>query len=483
MRLAWLALVAALGCSKKPGATPPAQGSGSAVGSAAAAAPAPAAPAAAAGVLAFDPPDDSGEPDPRAIAFGGKIPRLPAVSADGTLYAEYDMSPMAMEVDLIVHRVGGKEILTHETILSDDEAQATASSDGWSPALKKTLADRGAKAMATLQGFHSLEQVDTSSKDPNSGGGDVPTKIGELTLDPDLGELRDAQGRVLHSEVLPAYSTSDCKSGYRPMFRWAYRDSTNGMLYVDESYHYMDDCMAPPAYIFAWSTDPAKGDLGAMLRGLIAHQFDAKPAFAVTTNGKPVDELLKTCKPAGESDATVTLSRDGNSAWGDETAGDIDRASSVLVKTPKGWQLAAAAWTEPVGNDDANRDAKAGKLHPAKLDGDPGDQGLRDAFAKLTTDGVDAAAAARTDLVAIGSGFGERTVGGAGFARAWNAGWKGKVTVVSSVAHATPSGTTGWVTASVELAKHGYQMPFTVFAVFDKTADGHWSLVHIHFAV
>ena len=92
-------------------------------------------------------------------------------------------------------------------------------------------------------------------------------------------------------------------------------------------------------------------------------------------------------------------------------------------------------------------------------------------------------AAARTDLVAIGSGFGERTVGGAGFARAWNAAWKGKVTVVSSVAHATPSGTTGWVTASVELAKRGYQIPFTVFAVFDKTVDGHWSLVHIHFAV
>jgi hypothetical protein len=29
----------------------------------------------------------------------------------------------------------------------------------------------------------------------------------------------------------------------------------------------------------------------------------------------------------------------------------------------------------------------------------------------------------------------------------------------------------------------GYKIPFTVFAVFDKAADGAWSLVHIHFAV
>lgn len=479
MRLAWLALVTIAGCSKKPATVAQAPaGSGSAATAApatpAAATPAPAAPAAPAGALAFDPPEDGGsDTDPRAIAFGGKIPRLPAVNADGTVFADYDMFPMSMAVDLVLYKVGGKEI-ARDSLLSDDEAQsAIGSDDQLTPAIKKTLADRGAKLLAKLQGFHSLAQVELAK----------PTKIGELTLDPDLGELRDAQGRVLHSEVLPEYSTRDCKSGYRPVFRFLYRDATNGMLYVDESYHYMDDCAPPPAYIFAWSTDPAKADLGATLRGLITHQFDAKPAFAVTTNGKPVAELLESCKPTGESDATVTMSRDGSSAWGDETAGDIDHASSVLVKTPKGWQIAAAMWTEPVDNDDANRDAKAGKLHPAKLDGDPGDQSLRDAFAKLTTDGVDAAAAARTDLVAIGSGFGERTVGGAGFARAWNAAWKGKVTVVSSVAHATPSGTTGWVTASVELAKHGYQIPFTVFAVFDKTADGHWSLVHIHFAV
>ena len=58
-----------------------------------------------------------------------------------------------------------------------------------------------------------------------------------------------------------------------------------------------------------------------------------------------------------------------------------------------------------------------------------------------------------------------------------------KTTIVSSVARLAPSGTTGWVAATVELQKTGYKMPFTVFAVFDKDERGAWTLVHIHFAV
>jgi hypothetical protein len=158
------------------------------------------------------------------------------------------------------------------------------------------------------------------------------------------------------------------------------------------------------------------------------------------------------------------------------------RASDVLVKTAQGWRIAALDWTEPRANAAVNRDAKAGKLSARSLGEDRGDASLCDAFARLTTGGVDAAAAARTDLVAIGSGPGERTVGGAGFARAWNAAWKGKVTIASIFGRALPSGTTGWVGASIELAKPGYKVPFTVFAVFDRAPDGAWSLVHIHFA-
>ena len=47
----------------------------------------------------------------------------------------------------------------------------------------------------------------------------------------------------------------------------------------------------------------------------------------------------------------------------------------------------------------------------------------------------------------------------------------------------TPSGTTGWVAATVELQKTGYKIPFTVFAVFDKDAAGNWTLATIHFSV
>jgi hypothetical protein len=146
---------------------------------------------------------------------------------------------------------------------------------------------------------------------------------------------------------------------------------------------------------------------------------------------------------ATPSDVQVTMARDDKSAWASELASigllepntsgrDVPwRASDVLVKTAQGWPIAALAWTGPRDNAAVSRDAKAGKLSARLLGEERGDASLCDAFARLTTAGVDPAAAARADLVAIGSGPGERTVGGAGFARAWNAAWKGKVTVVS----------------------------------------------------
>jgi hypothetical protein len=68
-------------------------------------------------------------------------------------------------------------------------------------------------------------------------------------------------------------------------------------------------------------------------------------------------------------------------------------------------------------------------------------------------------------------------------AKGWNAAWKGKVAILSSIARLAPSGTTGWVAARVELAKTGYKIQFMLFCVFDKTAAGAWQLVHAHFAV
>ncbi len=196
---------------------------------------------------------------------------------------------------------------------------------------------------------------------------------------------------------------------------------------------------------------------------------------------------------ATASGLAYTLSRDGNSAWASvvltpgfmcdlPTHEAVWRASDVLVRTPQGWRIAAMAWTEPVPDAELQREAQSGARKAAPLAGDPGDAGLRDAFAKLASDGVDAGAATRADLVVIGSAPGERTVGGAVFARGWNAAWKGKLAIVSSIARVLPSGTTGWVAATAELAAQGGKLPVTVFAVFDKTGDGRWSLVHVHFA-
>jgi hypothetical protein len=195
------------------------------------------------------------------------------------------------------------------------------------------------------------------------------------------------------------------------------------------------------------------------------------------------------------SDRKVTMAGDGKSAWVTLNVRaedwinkpDIEiiswRVSELVVKTPDGWAIQAADWTQGVSDAFANTKAKESKK-TASLDlgSKPGDASLRAAFGKLTTDGLDATAAARKDLVAIGSAPNERTTGGAIHAKAWAA-WKGKAKVVSSVAGVAPSGTTGWVAANVEVDKGSYKIPFLVFCVFDKTAKGEWSVVHSHFAV
>jgi ketosteroid isomerase-like protein len=289
------------------------------------------------------------------------------------------------------------------------------------------------------------------------------------------------------------------------------------MLYVQIGYRFREDCDPPKLHVYAWSLDPGKAAPEAAIHALVTRQFDlvgvnatdaadlVLPAAPILSNGMTVGSpdgvhaigvapRAMDYSGATPSDVQVTVARDGKSAWASELASigllepntpgrDVAwRASDVLVKTAQGWRIAALAWTEPRANAAVNHDAKAGKLSARSLGEERGDASLCDAFARLTTGGVDTAAAARTDLVAIGSGPGERTVGGAGFARAWNAAWKGKVTVVSVFGRALPSGTTGWVGASIELAKPRYKIPFTVFAVFDRAVDGAWSLVHIHFA-
>ena len=427
---------------------------------------------------------------------------------------------------VVIRAISSGAALETLPILEDTEATAAApTGSNWAtPALLETMRKRAATALARLRGFRSLEKVELAV---DASGDPKPSPVGALELsagtkgDGLVVALRDASGAVVHSEPIGPYRQGTRDVGmdkpvpctYEPTLRAAYRDPVQRALFVEIGFRYAEGCDTSTPRFVRWPLDAASPDRDE-LRKIVTQQFDLVGVNATARDDELTGDavsigtagLVDDLKLFGvadhamdysghtDHDVEVTLSCDGKSAWASETTKiallERDspgrdapwRASDVLVKTPNGWRIAALAWTEPVANADVERDAKAGKLAAVKLDGDPGDASLRAAFDKLTTDGVDQAAATRADLVVLGSGPGERTVGGAAFARAWNAGWKGKVTIASSIARAMPSGTTGWVVARITLAKPGYKIPFTAFCVFDKTADGSWSLVHVHFA-
>ena len=207
----------------------------------------------------------------------------------------------------------------------------------------------------------------------------------------------------------------------------------------------------------------------------------------------------RSLKSHSDSNMQVVVARDGNSAWisfgstvhfkHGKYAGldefDTDyRVTEIAVKTPNGWRIAGGMWSIPVDNARVNKQAKAGKQYAGNpIEDDGGDPSLRAAFTKLTTGPLDATAAARKDLVAFGSGPGERTVGGAVLAKAWAGAWANHLAITGPfVATVAPSGTTGWVIADVVLDKKTHKVRFRVLFVFDKDAGGAWSLVHAHFA-
>lgn len=261
--------------------------------------------------------------------------------------------------------------------------------------------------------------------------------------------------------------------------------------------------------------DPSDADDPAprLIRPIVDQQFDLlydaddapksflpdAPLIHTSGVGTPADRTFRVAEHAeqymghADRDTAIALSRDGQTAWASLTTrltvlpqnqpgrDDPWRASDVLVQTPAGWRIAAALWSEPRANAVTNRDAKAGTLPALPALEGPSDPELAAALDALVTTGATSVA---PDLVAIGSGPGERTVGGAAFAAAWNAGWKGRVEVASRLARRAPSGTTGWVVANVWLAKPGYRIPFQLLCIFDRAADGKtWTLVHVHFAV
>lgn len=473
--------------------------------------------------------------DTLKAAFGeNKIPRLPAISADGATlaifqYPDFGGEPMMpMPIDVAFVKFPGGEAVKSLTLLSEDESAkwADQEAEAWlTPAVAKTLQTRGAEVMKALAGYHSLAPFAVEGERDEI----MPTKIGDLTLTASGGKrgdemlelvLRDESGKLIHREHVDSYSEGDrgeafehSACNYEPMLDMVYRDPARPKaLYFFIGFYWQEMCSMPTPHYIAWNTDPSTTTPQERVEDLVSRQFDVltdddnkvKPeimtsdALCVDGNLVAVPHEMPGIGPGqygGEhidQYLTITMSRDGKSAWASFfttlAMGDVDhgrmpldkRVSDFIVQTPQGWRIAARAWTDAVENARANKEAKAGKRKAQPLTPDAGDASLNAAFAKLTTDGATNVA---KDIVAIGSGPDERTVGAPAFVKPWNAAWKGKTTIVSSVARLAPSGTTGWVAATVELQKKGYKIPFTVFAVFDKDASGAWTLVHIHFTV
>ena len=135
----------------------------------------------------------------------------------------------------------------------------------------------------------------------------------------------------------------------------------------------------------------------------------------------------------------VTIAHDGKSAWvsfdiwmkvdnsadGERMIFERDfRVTEIAVATKDGWRFVGGTWTSAQDNAQINKEARAGKPRKlAELPKKSESKTLLDAFTAML-----AASSPTTakDLVAIGSASGERTVGGAAFARAWDAAWRAR---------------------------------------------------------
>ncbi|HEY1549562.1 MAG TPA: hypothetical protein VGG28_17160 [Kofleriaceae bacterium] len=399
-----------------------------------------------AALLAFDELGSDGDPVDRT-AYGDRAPRLPAVGSNGAViaYVEFD------EI--------GPEATTRHIEIAD---LATGAEIASLPLASRANGDAVVERLRA-DGFASLESVALAPDGHNE-----TAKLGPFTLKATYDDggnatlvLVDAAGALAQQASFPAVE----QGGYRIRtgLESVYVDRRHIYLYMGS--HGNEEATLPPNWWIVW-------DLPAL-----ATPDGAAIAKAIASDARTTDALVIGTPHAGPS-PSVSLSRDGASAIATSA-----RTSELLASTPAGWKIAAAFASDARPNADVDRDAKAGKAPPPlALPPAGGDASLLAAFAALAADGVDATAAKRADLVAIGSGPGERTVGGAVLARGWNAAWKGKLTIASSTAGLAPSGTTGWVVARVTQAKSGYAVPFTLFCIFDKTATGAWSLVHVHFA-
>lgn len=527
-----------LGCKGKSATTAggSAAGSGSAAVSAGGGRPVDAVPSARAGLAIDDRVDDVG----LLAAFDKQVPLLPAISADGatlaTLHSGALGLPMPVEPWSIAFRqlASGKE--DHFEIVGDDMIESAQLDDDqtWKNVPVETLRERGARARQKLAGYSSLTRIELALDERKRRA----TRIDSFTLKNEEQEDRlamtvvDGSGRTVHRETVKAFVEGEWDSGmgmepcnYRPRLSDAYQDAQKRHLYVvigrdfpelcpplDEQW-LVFDLPAPRAADAAAAADLEAatklfaGELDALHEKDAPFTSDAQifSQNGLATRDQPGIDVDKSDVRWGghalhwtghdDHDVEVTLAADRTSAWATGIAAVtlstdnanhrvfVHRVSSVLVKTQAGWRIAATMISEPVANATVNAGAKAGNWKHATFAGAAGDAAVQAAFDDLVANGLDQAAAASPDLVAIGSADGERTVGGGPLAKAWSAAWKGKAKVTSRIAGLAPSGTTGWVGATLELPKKGYNVPFYVFCVFDKAASGAWTLVHMHLAV
>lgn len=473
MKLRWLLLLGLVcACKGKPKAGTPGSGSGSGgsavIVDAAVEVDAASAVAPPAGVLKID---DASDDALTALVFDGKVPVLPAVSHDGAWfvdwYSGYGAPGMVNPVAVWFRAIDGKGKDEIVAITPPDEI-----ADGLDPeALDKIPAAKIAKwrgqaaaLSKRLATFESLEAFDAAKLGVEADAKENDDETVVLTL--------TRQGKRVRRAHIEGYTqrSEATMCNFIPTPPDFYGDQAKRHVYARVMFKWRDDCGMPIPAVTAW---PIAGEDPALDAPL------AKDAVVIA--GSSVGPA--SARPEPERFEVVETAADGKSAWASFVAKDGARASYVFAQVPDGsWQVVALTATSAVANKAANADAKAGKRKaPPAFTAPPGDEGLRAAFAKLATDGMPARP--RATLVAFGSGPDERTTTADTLAKGWNAGWKGKATITSSIARVLPSGTTGWVAANVDLAKTGYKIPFHLFAVFDKAASGEWALVHLHFSI
>jgi hypothetical protein len=459
---------------------------------------------------------------------------LPAMSADGSTIAVESVEPdggrgaVNLTVLFLPVKGGKAESLV---VVTADETGGSELDDSVRAKIEPrlhTLAQRiaGYKPLRALAVLHDRDAPATQTIDDGDLSVIVTTKAVSAT-----------RGKKTAKLALPGASTGKCRGANPPYVdgMWVSPDASTRWLVVSTAYRGNDSCSEPapawrvlalpPAAVAASSKAQVEQLIDAEMRALkggktadLEKLFAPGAGIVYSTRGDEkegfvgVDGLeqglsvgMGILEPPVVSDRTIVIAPDGTSAWVTMNvkvkafAGDTGqqfftyRASEIAQLFPAGWRIVGGMWSMPTPNktlDDASRASQIvlGTL-PSKVD----EATIDEAFASMSGNGINAGDDAklmfpRKDLVAIGSAKGEKTAGGAKFAKAWNHAWQGKVTIDGEhIAQATPNGTTGWLIANIRWEKtkgtKRWDVPLRVFLVFMRaTKDAEWELAHAQFA-